>query len=89
MVKNKDFLARPPIGSRHLYDAGRLDDSLSMYGVYFVEITRYIEDMPICRILQIIKRAPNPSVLTHAVGKEVFFITKIANDPNEILKEII
>ncbi len=88
MPKNKDVLARPSVGTKCLYDVGSFSGAFDMYGVYFVEIIKYIKDMPVCIILKIIERAPSEMV-THEVGKEVFFIVKASENPNEILKEII
>lgn len=88
MQKNDGFLSRPPIGTRCLYDPSRMDDSFNIYGKYFVEITKYISDMPVCKILEVIEPA-GYGINTHTVGKEVFFISVVHFGPNDIFKEIL
>ncbi len=87
MEKNKSlmsFMSRPPIGTRCLYNPG-LDDLA--FGSYFVEIIKYIHDMPVCKILEVVEQPP-VYVSGHEIGKEMFFVVLIA-EPNELLKEII
>jgi len=76
----------PPIGTKCIYNPG-LEDGHHIFGKYFVEIIKYLQDMPVCKILQVLEEGANYAA-AHEVGKEVFFIT-FTEEPNDVLKEII
>ena len=86
MEKSKEFLAQPRIGTVCTYEPG-LEDGHTIFGKYLVKITKYVQDMPVCVILDILEY-PASYINIHEIGKEVFFIV-LTNEPNDLLKEII
>lgn len=87
MVKNKEILARPSIGSIHVYEPSLGNENGYIFGRYLVKITKYVEEMPVCIILEVLEH-PISTITRYEIGEEKFFIV-LTSEPDDILKEII